>query len=192
MAEVLACWPDQMTRAITTKGAIVVGARRHARPGRCGVLGRADRLDRLERGRQGDRDVQLEWHVPLPAVARLRRGRCPRCVFVMANPSTADHLVLGPTVRRRVAFARSWGYGALEVVSAFALRSTDLDGLRAIEDRSGRETTRRSWRSHRPDRSPSRRGACTASASDARPLTGGDVDAAHGRRNRAPCLARDP
>jgi hypothetical protein len=61
----------------------------------------------------------------------------PRCVFVMANPSTADHLVLDPTVRRCVAFARSWGCGALEVVNAFGIRSTDPARIRAVADPVG-------------------------------------------------------
>jgi len=61
----------------------------------------------------------------------------PRCVFVMANPSTADHLVLDPTVRRCVAFARSWGCGALEVVNAFGIRSTDPMRLREVADPVG-------------------------------------------------------
>lgn len=61
----------------------------------------------------------------------------PRCVFVMANPSTADHLVLDPTIRRCVAFARAWGCGALEVVNAFGIRSTDPARIREVADPVG-------------------------------------------------------
>lgn len=45
-------------------------------------------------------------------------------VFVMLNPSTADAEVDDPTVRRCVAFARSWGHNRLAVVNLHAYRAT--------------------------------------------------------------------
>jgi hypothetical protein len=55
-------------------------------------------------------------------------------VFVMLNPSTADHRVDDPTIKRCMAFARALGYGGIIVLNLFALRSSqpaDLD--RAID-----------------------------------------------------------
>lgn len=47
----------------------------------------------------------------------------PRIAFVMLNPSTADHRIDDPTIRRCMDFARRWGHGALDVVNIFAYRT---------------------------------------------------------------------
>jgi hypothetical protein len=54
----------------------------------------------------------------------------PRACFVMLNPSTADASENDPTIRRCIGFAKSWGYGSLEVVNLFAFRATDPSDLR--------------------------------------------------------------
>ncbi len=59
------------------------------------------------------------------------------CNFVMLNPSTADALVLDPTVTRCVGYAHDWGYDGLIVTNIFALRSTDPKKLRAMDDPVG-------------------------------------------------------
>lgn len=51
--------------------------------------------------------------------------QAPRIVvWVMANPSTADHAVDDPTIRRIVRFSRAWGFDALRVVNLSPFRSS--------------------------------------------------------------------
>jgi hypothetical protein len=51
--------------------------------------------------------------------------------FVLLNPSTADARHDDATVRRCMDFARSWGYGALEIANLFAWRATRPGELRS-------------------------------------------------------------
>jgi hypothetical protein len=48
-----------------------------------------------------------------------------RCVFVGLNPSIADEQKDDMTVKKCIAYARRWGFGALDVVNLFAFISTD-------------------------------------------------------------------
>lgn len=63
-------------------------------------------------------------------------------LFVMLNPSTADELVLDPTLTRCQGFAKRFGYSRFEVVNLFALRSTDPDGLHHEADPVGPDNDR--------------------------------------------------
>jgi len=57
-------------------------------------------------------------------------GDGPKVLFVMLNPSIADHETDDPTIRRCISFAKSWGYDGIEVVNLFAYRATKPRELR--------------------------------------------------------------
>lgn len=61
----------------------------------------------------------------------------PDVLFVMLNPSTADHYTDDRTITRCVGFARNWGYGGLLVGNLFALRSTNPGELYKSDDPIG-------------------------------------------------------
>lgn len=61
----------------------------------------------------------------------------PKAMFMMLNPSTADADNDDPTIRRCIAFAKSWGYGSIYVCNLFAFRSTDPKGLISCNDPIG-------------------------------------------------------
>src|SRR5262249_32293760 len=68
-----------------------------------------------------------------------RWGRGPRALWIMLNPSRADREVDDPTIRRCIGFSGSWGYGAMEVVNLYALRTPEPRLLRRHPDPVGPE-----------------------------------------------------
>lgn len=62
-------------------------------------------------------------------------------VFVMLNPSTADHKADDPTIRRCIRFALREHYGGLVVVNLFGFRATDPKKLRYQADPIGPDNT---------------------------------------------------
>lgn len=63
-------------------------------------------------------------------------------LFVMLNPSTADHTEDDPTIRRCRGFARTWGCAGLTVANLYALRSTNPAGLWSNGDPVGPDNDR--------------------------------------------------
>ncbi len=53
----------------------------------------------------------------------------PALVFIMLNPSTADEVASDPTITRCILRARRMGFGGIEVLNLFALRSKDPEIL---------------------------------------------------------------
>lgn len=62
-----------------------------------------------------------------------------RVLWVMLNPSTADHETNDQTIRKCVTYSKDWGFAALEVVNLYALRSTDPSVLSIDGDAIGSE-----------------------------------------------------
>lgn len=60
-------------------------------------------------------------------------------MFVGLNPSTADEKADDPTIRRCIAFARAWGFGALCMTNLFAYRATQPADMLAQDDPVGPE-----------------------------------------------------
>lgn len=64
-------------------------------------------------------------------------------MFIGLNPSTADETIDDPTIRRCVAFAKAWGYGALCMTNLFAFRATDPKVMVRAADPVGPENDER-------------------------------------------------
>jgi hypothetical protein len=61
--------------------------------------------------------------------------------YVMLNPSTADHQVNDPTIRKCLGFAERWGAAQIQVVNLFAYRATDPRELLRADRPTGPENT---------------------------------------------------
>ena len=72
-------------------------------------------------------------------LSRVWDERKPVLLFIMLNPSTADAEQDDPTIRRCIAFAKSWGYGGLLAGNLFGLRATDPSLLYENSDVVGEE-----------------------------------------------------
>jgi hypothetical protein len=75
-------------------------------------------------------------------LTRLWDSTRPTILFVMMNPSVADSHQDDRTVRRAIAFAKSWNYGQLLVGNVFAYRCTDQKRLLGTRDPVGKENDR--------------------------------------------------
>lgn len=71
------------------------------------------------------------WYDPLLNLA-------PRsCTLILCNPSTADAITDDATVRKSMGFAHRWGYDAVTIYNALALRSRDPKALLTDPDPFG-------------------------------------------------------
>lgn len=63
-------------------------------------------------------------------------------LWVMLNPSTADHSRGDPTLKRVMGFSERWGYDGCVVVNLFSLRSPHPKDLKLARDPIGSPTDR--------------------------------------------------
>lgn len=70
-------------------------------------------------------------------LSRVWDNEMPTMVWVMLNPSTADHSVDDQTIRKCCGFARRHGCGSIVVVNCFAYRATDPKELVKAQDPIG-------------------------------------------------------
>lgn len=80
------------------------------------------------RGADLDEDREYRWRL-----WREWDANAPTVAFLMLNPSTADETDDDQTIRRCIDYAKSWGYGRLEVVNLFAYRTSKPSELRTAE-----------------------------------------------------------
>lgn len=107
-------------RPLEIDGAVTVGTRESwATLSPCGTY-------RYALGRAWDPATENEWDGCRPAFS-----------IIMLNPSTADHAVDDPTIRRCVHFAKQEGCGSLVVRNLFAYRATNPKELRTVVDPYG-------------------------------------------------------
>lgn len=66
----------------------------------------------------------------------------PMVNFIGLNPSTADQVDNDPTMRRCIAFAKSWGYGGIFMTNLFAYRTAYPAELMKADDPVGRENNK--------------------------------------------------
>lgn len=59
------------------------------------------------------------------------------CLFVMLNPSKADHKIDDPTIRKCRGFAQQWGMGGMYIGNLFAYRATKPSDMRKVLDPIG-------------------------------------------------------
>lgn len=63
----------------------------------------------------------------------------PRILFIMLNPSTANHDTEDHTSRQCLYFSKKFGYGSLEIVNLYAYVSTDPKQLKESDDPIGKK-----------------------------------------------------
>jgi hypothetical protein len=56
--------------------------------------------------------------------------RLPLVIWVMMNPSTADHQKNDPTINKIISYSKRWGYGGILVINIYAIRSTDSSKIK--------------------------------------------------------------
>lgn len=53
----------------------------------------------------------------------------PLVIWIMMNPSTADHTKNDPTIGKVIRYSKKWGYGAVLVLNIYAFRTSRPENL---------------------------------------------------------------
>jgi len=53
----------------------------------------------------------------------------PLIIWIMMNPSTADHTKNDPTILKIIRYSKKWGYGAVLVLNIYAFRTSRPENL---------------------------------------------------------------
>ncbi len=65
-------------------------------------------------------------------------GSLPLIIWIMMNPSTADHSKNDPTILKIMRYSTRWGYGAVLVLNIYAFRTSKPENLpQSMKDRVG-------------------------------------------------------
>lgn len=75
------------------------------------------------------------------SLGRVWDDSLPKVGFIMLNPSTADADQDDPTIRRCIAFAKSWGYGGIVVTNLLPFRATNPRDLLKAETPQGEDNS---------------------------------------------------
>ncbi len=81
-------------------------------------------------------DRQSRYFLRRPALTNEDRSKQP-VAFILLNPSTADEVKDDPTVAKCRRYAKSWGFGEVIILNAFAFRATDPKNMRSHLDPVG-------------------------------------------------------
>src|SRR6478736_7196430 len=60
---------------------------------------------------------------------RLWNLKLPLIIWIMMNPSTADHRKNDPTIMKIIRYSQLWGYGAILVLNIYAFRSSKPENM---------------------------------------------------------------
>lgn len=56
-------------------------------------------------------------------------AKLPLIIWIMMNPSTADHAKNDPTILKVIRYSKRWGHGAILVLNIYAFRSSKPENL---------------------------------------------------------------
>ena len=75
------------------------------------------------------------------SLSRIWDAEKQRCLFIGLNPSTAGASEEDPTIRKLIAYTRSWGYGGFQICNLFAIRSSNPQIISKCDDPIGQLNT---------------------------------------------------